>query len=154
MAPATPTKRFSLTATRRISVADTVRGESRARRPSCLQKTFGTFVDRKLCWSTVMSDFHFPPILMDNSARAKMTISCRDCDSIPKVAQAGEILTVGNDQIQIMHNGIRVAAGGQANLTSFCRGCRGCPFSEFIRVPITNSPFRDIRRQEPRPATE
>jgi FkbM family methyltransferase len=59
-----------------------------------------------------MLEFNFPPILMDNSARAKMTIGCRDCDSIPKVAQAGEILTIGSNQIQIMHNGIRVIAGG------------------------------------------
>lgn len=59
-----------------------------------------------------MSDFHFPAVIMDNVARAKMTVSCRDCDSIPKVEQAGEIVSVDGKNIQIMHNGVRVVAGG------------------------------------------
>jgi FkbM family methyltransferase len=59
-----------------------------------------------------MSELHFPAVLLDNVARAKMTVSCRDCDSIPKVDQAGEIVFVDGQQIQIMHNGVRVIAGG------------------------------------------
>ena len=41
-----------------------------------------------------------------------MTISCRDCDSIPKVANAGAIVSEGGNSVQIMHNGVRVIAGG------------------------------------------
>jgi FkbM family methyltransferase len=43
--------------------------------------------------------------------RVKMTISCRDCDSIPKVATAGRILDENGTRIQIMHEGTRVLAG-------------------------------------------
>ena len=59
-----------------------------------------------------MSDFHFPPVLMDNVARSKMTASCRDCDRIPKVDRAGEVVLIDGQQVQIMHNGIRVVGGG------------------------------------------
>jgi FkbM family methyltransferase len=41
-----------------------------------------------------------------------MTIGCRDSDAIPKVANAGEILTENGRDIQVMHNGVRVLAGG------------------------------------------
>lgn len=41
-----------------------------------------------------------------------MTVSCRDSESIPKVANAGEILTENGRDIQVMHNGVRVLAGG------------------------------------------
>jgi len=42
--------------------------------------------------------------------RIELTASCRDCDVVPKVANAGRI--EDNGQLQIMHNGIRVVAGG------------------------------------------
>ncbi len=41
-----------------------------------------------------------------------MTCSCRDCDDIPKVRNAGKILDVGGERIQIMHEGSKVVAGG------------------------------------------
>jgi FkbM family methyltransferase len=44
--------------------------------------------------------------------RTELTVSCRDSDAIPKVANAGEILTENGLAIQIMHNGVRVLAGG------------------------------------------
>ena len=74
-----------------------------------------------------MSEFHFPAVLLDNVARAKMTVSCRDCDSIPKVDQAGEIVVVDGRQIQIMHNGVRVIAGGYYGewMTDIIRRLRG-----------------------------
>ena len=43
---------------------------------------------------------------MDELGRVMMTISCRDCDALPKVAEAGRIV------VQVMHNGLRVVAGG------------------------------------------
>lgn len=44
--------------------------------------------------------------------RIELTVSCRDSDAIPKVANAGEIVTEGGREVQIMHNGVRVLAGG------------------------------------------
>ena len=41
-----------------------------------------------------------------------MTSSCRDCDLIPKVPNAGQIVMEGGERVQIMHNGVRVSAGG------------------------------------------
>jgi FkbM family methyltransferase len=54
--------------------------------------------------------FTLPPVLIDNQRRADMTARCRDCDAIPKVADAGRVGLENGEQIQIMHNGIRVAA--------------------------------------------
>jgi FkbM family methyltransferase len=42
--------------------------------------------------------------------RIELTASCRDCDGLPKVAGAGQIDASAG--VQIMHNGIRVVAGG------------------------------------------
>lgn len=44
--------------------------------------------------------------------RIQMTISCQDSRSIPKVKNAGKIFEVNNTSIQLMHNGLKVAAGG------------------------------------------
>ena len=44
--------------------------------------------------------------------RIVMTLSCNDCDSIPKVEGAGNITCTGNTYLQTMHNGIRIKAGG------------------------------------------
>jgi len=44
--------------------------------------------------------------------RSLMTISCRDTDSIQKCTDAGRILTENGERVQIMHNGLRVVAGG------------------------------------------
>lgn len=52
------------------------------------------------------------PIQMDLSARADMTVACRDCDPIPKVLEAGEVVETGEGRVQIMHNGVRVLADG------------------------------------------
>lgn len=45
-------------------------------------------------------------------ARVAMTISCKDCGAIPKVANAGAVFSVGGQIVQLMHNGTRVVAGG------------------------------------------
>ena len=42
--------------------------------------------------------------------RVRMTISCRDCDAIPKVPGAGRVIDRAGERIQIMHNGIAVLA--------------------------------------------
>jgi FkbM family methyltransferase len=59
-----------------------------------------------------MSAFSLPPISLDNAARAEMTVSCRDCELIPKVRDAGKVVSLGGKPVQIMHNGVRVVAGG------------------------------------------
>ncbi len=41
-----------------------------------------------------------------------MTVSCRDSDPIPKVANAGSVVDENGRSVQIMHNGVRVKAGG------------------------------------------
>lgn len=52
------------------------------------------------------------PMVQSESERAKMTISCRDTDYIEKVKDAGNIEYAGKEKVQIMHNGLRVLAGG------------------------------------------
>ncbi len=49
---------------------------------------------------------------MDGLGRTLMTIGCNDCNGIEKVAEAGRILSGSEGNVQIMHNGIKVVAGG------------------------------------------
>lgn len=49
---------------------------------------------------------------MNDLQRTLMTISCRDCDLIPKVPDAGRALEFQGERVQIMHNGIKVIYGG------------------------------------------
>jgi len=52
------------------------------------------------------------PVMRDSAFRIEMTAGCRDCDPIPKVADAGAILVENGERVQIMHNGLRVVADG------------------------------------------
>jgi FkbM family methyltransferase len=55
----------------------------------------------------------FPPLTLSNPERIEMTTSCKDADSIPKCALAGEVFTgPDNAPCQRMHNGVIVTAGG------------------------------------------
>jgi FkbM family methyltransferase len=47
-----------------------------------------------------------------NRYRIELTVGCTDCASIPKVENAGTVLTEAGVDYQIMHNGLRVVAGG------------------------------------------
>lgn len=49
---------------------------------------------------------------MEYQARTQMTLRCRDCDDIPKVPDAGRIIFDNGERVQVMHNGLRVIAGG------------------------------------------
>jgi FkbM family methyltransferase len=53
-----------------------------------------------------------PPPFRDLRFRTEMTVSCVDCEAIPKHEDAGKISTVDGVRVQTMHNGIRVVAGG------------------------------------------
>jgi hypothetical protein len=59
--------------------------------------------------------------------RTIMTIGCRDCDPIPKVPEAGRIVAGEAGPVQIMHNGLRVKAGGYYGdwMAQVIRGLRG-----------------------------
>ncbi|MEX0940413.1 MAG: FkbM family methyltransferase [Candidatus Babeliales bacterium] len=43
--------------------------------------------------------------------RINLAISCRDCEYIPKVPNAGKIVSIDNTLFQVMHNGIYVLYG-------------------------------------------
>jgi FkbM family methyltransferase len=49
---------------------------------------------------------------MDDLSRTLMTMHCQDCNTVPKVADAGRIVVENGELVQIMHNGLRVVAGG------------------------------------------
>lgn len=49
---------------------------------------------------------------MNEQQRAAMTVSCRDTDYIPKVKNAGSLVKYKGDEVQVMHNGLKMVAGG------------------------------------------
>jgi FkbM family methyltransferase len=65
-----------------------------------------------------------------------MTISCRDCDGIGKVEDAGEVQQRGRVAVQVMHNGVVVEEGCYYGpwMTEIIRGLRGHhePQEEFV----------------------
>lgn len=79
-----------------------------------------------------------------------MASRCRDADSIPKVADAGMVLTGQDGQrAQIMHNGLRVVADGYYGkwMTDLIRICRGHHEVQEERL------FHEIERRLPADAT-
>jgi hypothetical protein len=56
-----------------------------------------------------------------------MTLSCRDADALPKVANAGKIVEQDGQLVQVMHNGVKVVAGGYYGdwMADIIRGLRG-----------------------------
>ncbi|MEH6719929.1 MAG: FkbM family methyltransferase [Aurantimonas endophytica] len=65
--------------------------------------------------------------MMNLVERTNMTLSCRDCDGIPKVADAGKIVALEGGYCQVMHNGLRLVAGGYHGdwMAQIIRGLRG-----------------------------
>ena len=59
--------------------------------------------------------------------RRDMTVSCRDCDLIPKCDGAGSIIEHEGQRLQIMHNGLRVIADGYygPEITEIISGLQG-----------------------------
>lgn len=85
---------------------------------------------------------------MDFLQRTMMGLRCKDCDFIPKVPGAGSVVREGRNSVQIMHNGLRVLAGGYHGdwMAHLIRGLRGhhepqeeALFSEVIRLSRHNS---------------
>lgn len=53
------------------------------------------------------------PEMASLERRVEMTVACRDCDDLPKVPDAGTVQALPDGtKVQIMHNGLRVVAGG------------------------------------------
>jgi hypothetical protein len=67
-----------------------------------------------------------PSNSLDNARRAEMTVGCRDCDLISKVRDAGKVISFEGRPVQIMHNSVRVVAGGYFGdwMTALSSGCR------------------------------
>jgi len=51
-------------------------------------------------------------VSLSEEERVRLTLRCKDCASIPKVRSAGKVVTVDGRRVQIMHNGLKVVAGG------------------------------------------
>lgn len=52
------------------------------------------------------------PLSPDALRRIAITTSCRDCDTLPKVRDAGQTFLAEGVRYQLMHNGVRVLADG------------------------------------------
>lgn len=71
--------------------------------------------DRTFFVGTTALDGRFDVVRKPHAAtidRVAMTTSCRDSDTIPKIARAGQVEQTDAGDVQIMHNGTRVVAGG------------------------------------------
>lgn len=53
-----------------------------------------------------------PPVTVSAAERVEITCSCRDCDVIPKVTEAGQRFPQAPVPYQMMHNGLKVIDGG------------------------------------------
>jgi FkbM family methyltransferase len=82
-----------------------------------------------------------------------MTIQCRDCDAVPKVPDAGQVVTIGNETVQVMHNGLKVVAGGYHGdwMAHIIRGLKGhhepqeeLVFHALLRYTRHNSLFVEL----------
>lgn len=67
------------------------------------------------------------PLNSEEKRRIRITIGCTDCDSIPKVPQAGAVFDGPAGRYQLMHNGIKVVADGSYGrwMTELIRLLRG-----------------------------
>ena len=68
------------------------------------------------------------PASLDVEARIALAQRCRDCDALPRVADAGQVLTRPDGvRVQVMHNGLLVPADGYCGpwMTRLIQLCRG-----------------------------
>jgi FkbM family methyltransferase len=66
----------------------------------------------------------YPP---DLRKRVELAVSCTDCNDLPKVPHAGEVIDYDGERVQLMHDGTKVLAGGyygdwQAEIITRLRG--------------------------------
>ena len=103
---------------------------ARAARRTAANGSNNAFRDLYYAHATVHDILHLEQNIQefrDTSFRVSMTTSCHDCDSIPKVENAGRVFVDGQQPLQIMHNGIRVVADGYYGpwMTEIIRRLRG-----------------------------
>ncbi len=74
--------------------------------------------------ASLMNELTYP---ITGASRTTMTLSSNDCETIPKVADAGSTVAVEGKTIQIMHNGLRVERGGYYGdwMAEIIEGLRG-----------------------------
>lgn len=68
------------------------------------------------------------PVMRTLEERVLMATRCRDADGVPKVENAGAVVTEPDGtRVQIMHNGVKVIAGGYYGdwMQSLITSCRG-----------------------------
>lgn len=93
---------------------------------------------------------HIPAPMFSTEERVAMAARCRDCDAVPKVADAGAVFeTPEGRRIQIMHNGLRVLADGYYGqwMTDLIRLCRGHHETQEERL------FHEVVKRLPADAT-
>ncbi len=47
------------------------------------------------------------PLSVESQQRVTLAIKCRDCNDLPRVADAGKVFEAGGNSVQMMHNGIQ-----------------------------------------------
>jgi FkbM family methyltransferase len=90
------------------------------------------------------------PLEIDLHARTLMASCCRDCDDLPKVARAGEVVERPDGaRVQVMHNGLVMLADAYCGswMTDLIRLCRGHHEPQEERV------FYEVVRRLPADAT-
>ncbi|MCX7382798.1 MAG: FkbM family methyltransferase [Alphaproteobacteria bacterium] len=74
-----------------------------------------------------MPEFSTPPALSVEE-RVDLATQCRDCDLLPKVADAGTVISdVDGARVQVMHNGLKMLADGYCGawMTDLIGRCQG-----------------------------
>jgi FkbM family methyltransferase len=89
------------------------------------------------------------PVSRDTRFRIEMTVGCGDCAAIPKVLNAGRIVTEDGERVQIMHNGTKVLAGGYHGewMSEIIERLRG------HHEPQEEAAFHEVLRHVPAAAT-
>lgn len=77
-----------------------------------------------------------------NAWRTRLAPKCRDCDSVPRVADAGVVKGSGDSAYQVMHNGIKISLGSYGGqwMTELITRLRGChePQEEKVFYEVLN----------------
>lgn len=93
------------------------------------------------------------PMDSTSKRRIKMTISCKDCDILPRVRNAGKVIEDSSSRYQVMHNGIKVVADGYIGpwVTEIIRLLKGFhepqeekAFSEIIKYIDENATMIEL----------
>ena len=90
------------------------------------------------------------PDAITSDQRSELAARCREMDNVPRRPGAGQLQVLADaTRVQIMHNGIRVLAGGYCGewMTQLIARCRGCDEPQEERV------FHEVMARLPSNAT-